>query len=258
MDTGPKVQSTGSRYWRYSLIGVVVFGSFAALLLQAPIAQDQNYHAFADSRALSGIPNFGDVASNLPFLIVGLAGLWLCLSRDLGPLRNAWLVMFTGIALVGVASSYYHWTPNDETLVWDRSSLTVGFMGLFIGLLGEYLGERLRMLLGPAVFLGVASVLYWHWFDDLRIYYWVQMVPLLIVPFVMLAFRPRYTHQSLILAGAILYGLAKLTELGDKVIFRATGENVSGHTLKHLLAAAGCLAIFLALKWRRPIPGYGQ
>ncbi len=251
MKTETEVQENRGRYWRYALIGAIVFGSLGVMLLQSPIGQDQNYHAFADGRPLLGVPNFGDVASNLAFLIVGLAGLWLCLKKDLGPLRNAWFVMFAGIALVGIASSYYHWMPNDQTLVWDRMSLTVGFMGLFIALLGEYIGERLRILLIPAVILGVSSVLYWHRFDDLRLYIWVQMVPLLIVPFIMLLFRPRYSHQWLILCGAVLYGLAKLAELGDKAVFAATSENVSGHTLKHLLAGAGCLAILAALKWRR-------
>ncbi|MBK6722895.1 MAG: hypothetical protein IPG58_06320 [Acidobacteria bacterium] len=239
--------------WKYIVIGLIIFGSLAVILLQKPLAQNQFYHAFADSRPFLSVPNFGDVASNLAFLIVGVAGLWLCMRKDLGSLRNAWVVMFAGIALVGIASSYYHWTPNDRTLVWDRMTLTVGFMGLFVALLGEYITERFRFLLVPAVILGVFSVLYWSWFDDLRLYIWVQMVPLLIVPFVMLLFPAKFSHQWLIFVGALLYGSAKLTELGDKVIFATTQGIVSGHTLKHLLAAAGCWAIFLALKKRHPI-----
>ncbi len=239
--------------WKHLVIGLIVFGSLAVMFLQAPIGQNQAYHAFADSRPLFSVPNFGDVASNLAFLIVGLAGLWLCLRKDLGSMRNAWFVMFAGIALVGIASTYYHWTPNDRTLVWDRITLTVGFMGLFVALLGEYISERFRFLLVPGVILGVFSVLYWSWFDDLRLYIWVQTVPLLIVPFVMLLFPARFSHQWLIFVGALLYGSAKLTELGDKVIFATTQGIVSGHTLKHLLAAAGCWAIFLALQKRHLI-----
>ncbi len=246
-------ESLISRYWKHLLIALIVFGSLAAMFIQPKIEQNQAYHAFADDRPLLGVPNFGDVASNLAFLIVGIAGLWLCTRKELRSLRNAWLVMFGGIALVGIASSYYHWTPNDRTLVWDRMTLTIGFMGLFIALLGEYMSERFRVLLVPAVILGIFSVLYWSWFDDLRLYIWVQMVPLLIIPFLMLLFPARYSHQWLIFVGALLYGTAKLTELGDKVIFAATQGIVSGHTLKHLLAAAGCWAIFLALERRHPL-----
>jgi len=122
---------------------VFVLASFALALSRAPFGQDQSYHAFADSRSALGIPNFGDVASNLIFVIAGLAGLWVCFIKHPGKLRNSWIVMFAGIASVGVASAYYHWNPNDQTLVWDRATLTIGFMGLFVAILGEYIDARL-------------------------------------------------------------------------------------------------------------------
>src|SRR5437870_5136818 len=53
------------------LLGVVV------LALVGPIPQDPAYHRFADARPFLGISNFGNVVSNIPFLIVGAAGLWL-------------------------------------------------------------------------------------------------------------------------------------------------------------------------------------
>jgi hypothetical protein len=44
-------------------------------LLLPPIPQPMSYHQFADQRPWLGIPNFGDVVSNLPFAIVGIWGL---------------------------------------------------------------------------------------------------------------------------------------------------------------------------------------
>ena len=41
----------------------------------SPFAQDHAYHAFADTRTFLGIPNFRNVSSNLPFLVVGTWGL---------------------------------------------------------------------------------------------------------------------------------------------------------------------------------------
>ncbi len=248
--TGPADRTFLGTYWRPFLLALIVLGSLTALLSQAPFGQDQEYHNFADRRSLAGVPNFGDVASNLMFLIAGLAGLWVCWTRDLGRLESAWVVMFAGIALVGVASSYYHWSPNDYTLVWDRMSLTVGFMGLFIAILGEYVSERFRSLLIPAVLLGVGSVLYWNWFQDLRFYYWIQMVPLVTLPFVMFLYPGKFKHQSLLLGGAIWYGLAKLAELGDRVIFSSTQGFISGHTIKHILAGIGCFFILVMLNQR--------
>jgi hypothetical protein len=242
--------------WRHAVIALVALGSLAVLLIVwPPFGQVQEYHNFADKRPLAGIPNFGDVASNLGFLIVGLAGLWTAFKKDLGPMHAAWIVMYAGIAAVGIASSYYHWTPNDATLVPDRMTLTVGFMGMFVALLGEYISPRLRLLLIPATVIGAGSVFYWHWFQDLRFYYWVQMMPLLVVPVLLLLFRPMYTHGWLIFSGALWYGLAKLTELWDRPIFESTAGVVSGHTLKHLLAAVGCLSIVMALRLRKKANG---
>jgi len=242
-----------SSYWRHAVIFLVVAGTLAAVFSRAPLGQDQNYHELADRRSFLGIPNFADVASNLGFLIAGLAGLTICLTRPLGRLRAAWIVTFTGITLLAAASAYYHLDPNDQTLVWDRMTLTIGFMGLFIGILGEYISERFRSMLVPAVVIGAYSVLHWRWFDDLRLYYCVQLIPLLMIPLVMALFRPRYTHQWLLLVGAGWYALAKLAELWDKFVFAATGELVSGHTLKHIFAAAGCLSILLTLYKRKPV-----
>lgn len=239
-----------SRRWRFLAIAAVVAGSLVVVLGMGRIPQNQAYHQFADGRPLFGIPNFGDVFSNIGFLMAGIAGLAVTFSRRLGAMQRAWFVTFAGIALVGIASAYYHWEPNDYTLVWDRMSLTVGFTGLFVALLGEYLDEALGHLLWPAVILGVGSVLYWHWTDDLRLYYWVQAVPLLTVPFLMLLFPAPYPKASAIFIGVILYGLAKLAELGDKFVFASTGEAISGHTLKHILASLGCLAIVYAVSRR--------
>ena len=47
----------------------------SALLLVPPIPQPQIYHGFADQQTLLGIPNFWNVVSNLPFILVGALGL---------------------------------------------------------------------------------------------------------------------------------------------------------------------------------------
>jgi hypothetical protein len=238
---------------RHLLVLLIVIGTLVFMFSRAPFGQDQAYHNFADQRGFLGIPNFGDVASNLAFLLAGLFGLKVCFSKHVGKMHAAWVVSFFGVALVGVTSSYYHWNPTDDTLVWDRMSLTIGFMGLFVAILGEYISLRLRVLLIPAVVLGASSVLYWHWFNDLRLYYWVQGAPLLIIPVVLLLFPAKYSHRSLLFAGILLYGVAKLAELGDKVVFGLTQGMISGHTIKHLVAGAACSVIALSLDKRAEI-----
>ncbi len=233
---------------------IIVVGSFALMVSLKPLEQPLKYHNFADQRAFFGIPNFLDVASNLAFLFVGIFGLNVCLKNRLGSLRNAWIILFAGITLVSVGSAYYHWNPNNQTLVWDRLPMTIGFMGLLAAILGEYISERLgAFLLVPALLLGFSSVVYWHLFDDLRFYIWVQTVSLLIIPIVMILYRPRYSHQWMLLAALGWYALAKVSEVFDKEIFGLSQNLVSGHTIKHILSAFGCLTIVLMLQRRKPI-----
>ena len=89
-----------------------------------PFPQDQTYDQFVDQRTIFGIPNFWNVVSNLPFLVVGAAGLWR-FHRD-----AATVVFFLGVFFIGIGSSYYHWDPHDGTLFWDRLPMTVAFTAL--------------------------------------------------------------------------------------------------------------------------------
>jgi hypothetical protein len=237
------------------LMLLIVLVSFGALMALPPFGQNPSYHELADSRAVLGMPNFLDVASNLAFLIVGAGGVWSCLANPPATARAEWLVLFVGVALVSAGSAYYHWDPDNETLVWDRLPMTIGFMGLFVALLSENVSRRLSALLVPALLIGASSVIYWHFYDDLRFYYWVQMIPLLSVALILFLYRPRYSHRWLLGVALGLYLLAKATESLDSQIFFATNGIVSGHTVKHLLAAAGCYSILLMLQNRRPLVG---
>lgn len=245
-------QKTDTGSWRYVLLIVLVLVSLGCLLILEPIEQDLSYHAFADTRMFFGIRNCLDVVSNLPFLIIGFLGLRLGLKSELGELSHAWALFFIGVGLVSVGSAYYHWNPNNQSLVGDRLAITVGFMSLFAALLGEYIQQRVgKLLLWPLVLIGLASVLYWHWADDLRMYVWVQFFPLLIVPLLMLMFKSTYTHNWLILVALGWYVLAKLAEHYDSSILDATAGIVSGHTTKHLFAAAGAYSLYLMLRRRK-------
>lgn len=244
----------GIAAWRHAVLVLLVFGSLFWMLSLAPIAQDSGYHSFADTRKLFGIPNFFDVVTNLPFLLVGLLGVRFCLQAKPDPVRAAWVVLFAGIGLVSVGSAYYHWHPGDAALVWDRLPMTIGFMGLLAALLGEYVDKRLAtLMLIPAVGLGLASVFYWHWTDDLRPYLWIQLIPLLTIPAVMLLYRNGYSHQWLLLVALGWYVLAKAAEFHDSGVFHMTQELISGHSIKHLLAGAGCYSILLMLLKRNTI-----
>ena len=221
--------------------------SMLALLFVPPIPQPQAYHQFADQRTLFGIPNFWNVVSNLPFVLVGALGLKF-LHRDLSA-----GVFFLGVFLTGFSSSYYHWRPNDAGLFWDRLPMTFAFMAILANVIEERIDPRVgRVLLWPLVALGVVSLLVWLKFDDLRLYGWVQFFPCVALPLIFVLLPPKYTGTAYWFVGAGFYVLAKLLEHFDAAIYSAL-QVMSGHALKHVAAACACAAILLAFETRRPL-----
>jgi len=245
-------QTPQSRPGRTAALVLLVLGPLVWLMIGhgEPILQDRGYHLFADARTCLGVTNFGNVASNLLFLLTGIAGAhWSGRNRS-GAWRS-WLVFFCGVALVFFGSAYYHGAPGDNTLVWDRLPMTVAFMGLFAALVSEHLGAKLEpALLAGALVTGIASVFWWQHSGDLRVYIWVQGAPLLAIPYVIAAFPGRYTHRHWLLYGVGLYALAKVAELFDHEIYAATGAAISGHSVKHLLAATAVFCVYRMLQRR--------
>ena len=211
------------------------------LVLNGPIPQDLSYHDFADQRTIWGVPHFGDVLSNLPFVVIGLWGL-------LGRPKLDFAVFFWGIFLTGFGSAYYHWAPGNATLVWDRLPMTLGFMGFFSAVVRRRVNETGgRRLLWPLIAVGLASVWYWAETDDLRPYIMVQFYPLATV-LLMLGLFPGPAKYYVL--AVISYAAAKVPEALDEPIYEAAGL-VSGHTLKHLLAALGAWWIVRMLALER-------
>jgi len=95
------------------------------------------------------------------------------------------------------------------------------------------------VLLWPLLAIGVFSLLLWRWTDDLRLYFWVQFFPYLALPLLFLLYPPKYVGQFYCIIAAALYSLAKLLEFSDDAVY-SVGSILSGHTLKHLAAAAAC------------------
>ena len=252
-----------------SKVILIILISFAVTGLTfsfPPIAQDPAYHNFADKRGLLGIPNFGDVMGNLLFLIFGLMGM-----RTVFKSRNdinistmkgeciLWEVLFAGTFLVGFGSGYYHWEPNNHTLVWDRLPMTIVFMSFFSLVIMERISEKGGLLLFPLFLIaGAASVFYWDYTEslgngDLRAYALVQFLPMLLLPLIFWLLPARYSGLKYLGYVLFWYGLAKVLEHFDPDIFEMTGELVSGHTLKHIAAAIAVFMMVVYVKKRRAI-----
>jgi len=247
--------------WLFVALAVVV-GVAALLIRRTP--QPLSYHDFADKRSLLGIPNFGDVTSNILFLVAGLWGLvFLCRKSSRERFleareRWAYAIVFLGLLFTAFGSAYYHLAPDNARLLWDRLPMTVVFMPLVAAIIAERVNVRLGLWLLPVLtVVGIASVLQWYLSEergagDLRFYAAVQLYALVALLVAMLL-PPRYTQGPYLLVVAGLYVLAKLCEAADQQIF-SLGHLISGHTLKHLAAGSAGLCILRMLQKRQPVP----
>jgi hypothetical protein len=237
-----------------------------ALWQHGPIAQWPDYHAFADRRAWLGIPNAADVLSNLPFAVVGAWGLVaLARATEPAPALGPWRVFCAALVATAVGSVLYHRAPDNAALVVDRLPIAWACAALLCALLAERVALRWASATTLAATLVVATAAVLSWWigeregrGDLRAYLYVQFLPMLLVPLALLlrvgADRPGRTPDGAWWAVLGLYAAAKGAELADRAVFDALGV-VSGHTLKHLLAAAAAWCIVrAAVRTHRPAP----
>ncbi|MES2515029.1 MAG: ceramidase domain-containing protein [Bacteroidota bacterium] len=240
---------------KYGILLSVGIGVCAAVMAYGPIPQDLSYHAFADKRMIESVPNFWNVVSNIPFLIIGLAGMLFCLSQKQqcsSPLLFNNLVFFGGIALTGIGSSYYHYFPSNQTLLWDRLPMTISFMAFFSIIIGRYMCLRsAQNILVPLLLLGLLSVFYWQMTEskghgDLRFYVLIQFLPIVLIPLILLLFHDPKKYAFYLWLIVLVYGLAKICEATDQVIFQKIA--FSGHTIKHLLSALAPLFYIMVLR----------
>ncbi|MDR0770222.1 MAG: hypothetical protein LBE75_03370 [Burkholderiales bacterium] len=234
------------------LPALFVATAIAALCVYGPISQPLSYHHFADQRAIGNVPHGADVWSNLGFALVGLWGFILLFPQRHQPqLKRGWpgYALFL-LALIGTAagSAYYHWAPDNFSLIWDRLPIAL----MCAGLLAAVYCETHRSHEGwpAAAALGIVAITSVAWWyvtgvngqDDLRPYLLMQCLPLVLIPLWQRAYRVPIADQRAFLLAIGFYALAKVAELGDQVLFDNL-HVISGHTLKHLFATLAAAVI---------------
>ena len=251
-----------TRLGRIWLIVLVALAGALAALLPPPFKQPQAYHQFADQRTWFGLPNFLNVISNVGFLLVGLAGLHLLWNNTTAKAsrrfvepseRIPYAAFFLASIFTCFGSAYYHWRPGDSTLVWDRLPMTMAFMSLLAATIAERIDLRAGLRsLGPLILAGAASVGYWRWRGNLWPYAAVQYYSVLLVSLMIFLFPARYSRSADLLWVTVLYALAKVAEALDARILAAS-RLVSGHPLKHLIAALAVYWVLRMLVKRQPL-----
>lgn len=225
-----------------------------------PIPQPEAFHQFADIRYIFSVANFWNVISNTVFFLIGVTALQKLVSNKLiivAEVKEAYYSFFMGVLLVAFGSAYYHYQPNNFTLVWDRLPMTIAFMSLLSIALAEMLSVNAgRRGLNPFLGTGIFSIAFWqygelHDYGDLRLYALVQFLPILLLLLLLLFGQRRFTTQWGYWALLAAYILAKLAEHFDAAIYTITGELMAGHLLKPLLSAFGLWFFLLYLGKRK-------
>ena len=238
------------------LFGLLLAG-LVGLLVVAPIPQDPNYHLFADTRSLFGIPNFNDVMSNSGFALAGVLGT-LAVAGVSGrrifaksEAARPYLIYFVAVVLVSLGSGYYHWEPSNDSLFWDRLPMSIAFMSVASAVIADrvHASSGNGWLLLVLIALGVLSLVYWGYTEqlqrgDLRFYAFFQFYPIVVLPFIFWLFPKHHYVPGRYIAWVVFwYGLSKVLEHFDGEVFALLGGMVSGHSLKHLAAAVSAYVV---------------
>lgn len=229
-----------------------VLGLLAFALLGPSITQPVHQHAFADQRMWGGIPFAMDVLSNLSFAVWGLAG-GLSL---FGLLRRAKLntehalagLFFAGLVVTTAASSWYHLQPDDAGLGADRLGMVIAFAGLLGLAVAGRISHRAGVAIAVAVLLlGPLSV--WFWLASGNVLPWLGIqfggMGLILWTSTMKPLPAALAVRWGIVM--VIYALAKGFEIYDCSIFELTQKQLSGHSMKHIVAAFAALPVYLAL-----------
>lgn len=246
---------------KYIIVALTIVACITMVFLE-PIPQDPNYHNFADQRGWGFVPHFWNVVTNISFLYTGLLGLYqlhvLQKLKIITAVKLSYSIFFIGVSLVAFGSGYYHWHPSNETLIWDRLPMTLGFMALTSFVLAEFLSIPWgRYSLWPLLLLGLFSVVYWYLTElkgmgDLRLYILVQFLPIILLLVLFIFAAPSFSDHSgywWLFAG---YVLAKILEYFDYEVFELTHSFMAGHALKHLSAALGLYLLLRCFTQRLP------
>jgi hypothetical protein len=232
------------------LTGLIILILLAIFL--PSIEQNQNYHNFANQRVLFGVNNAFDTLSNLAFIIVGALGLVNFYNNQYVKISNSFSVIlnlfFISIILIGLGSSFYHLSPNDFTLVFDRLAMSLVFASILAMLAYLKISPRFGLhTLAELLILAPLTVLIWKFNGNLTPYVVLQFGGIILVILTLLLTKTRMQgpcFTSLI----ILYSAAKLVEFYDEKIFNLSQNLISGHTLKHLIAALAVIIFVSPLK----------
>ena len=224
------------------LTGAAIVAAAVCMIVLGPIERSEGFHHYADQRTWIGIPHAGDVLSNLAFVLV--AGVYL---RRIPGLALA-------VAWIGIGSAIYHWAPSDTTLSLDWAPIGVTLMLVLAAVIHDRIGPRAGLVVhgfGPVA--AVFAVGYWLMTGgtgdgdgnrgDMAPYVTVQLLGVALPPLLALVAPGRIATRWLLVAVGCFVA-ARVLGAYDGQLLDAIA--ISGHSLKHVAAAAAAAFVLRA------------
>ena len=216
---------------RAGLLSVIAAVAIVVVALTVEVVRAPDFHHYADTRNWFGIPNAGDVLSNIAFLIVAARGA----RRSYLPYGFA---VCAGIAAIGGGSALYHVAPSDTLLVFDWAPIALTLVALSAAVVADRAGPGRTVLAVGAAF-AIGSIVYWlatggtHG-GNMAPYVAVQGCGI-VLPLAVCAIAPGHVRFGWLVAGVAGFAVARLFAAYDRTLLDAIG--ISGHSLKHIAAA---------------------
>ena len=222
------------------LTGAAIVAAAVCVVVLGPIERGEGFHHYADQRRWLGIPHAGDVLSNLAFVVVAVRYL-----RRVPALGLA-------VAWIGVGSAIYHWAPSDTTLALDWAPIGVTLMLVLAAVIHDRIGPRAGHLVhGFGPLAAVVAVGYWLMTGgtggdaqgDMAPYVVLQIFGVALPPLLALVAPGRIATRWL-LAALGCFIAARVVGGYDTQLLDAIA--ISGHSLKHVAAAAAAACVLRA------------
>jgi hypothetical protein len=196
-----------------------------------------------------------NVITSVPLIVAGALGLQKALQRrdeSFTPAGLPYLGLACSLILAGAGSIWYHLFPSPANLFWDRLPIAMALASLVCAVANVFPGALWgTRVLGPAVTIASASVMFWNWTriqgrEELAPYVIVQIVAALWVGYVALLKWPHTATARSLRFALLAYAAGRVLEGMQGALYRNLGFDYA-HPLKHLLIAAACFLIVPAL-----------
>lgn len=232
-----------------TLMLAMALAGMVCLMAWGPVVLVSHMHQFADQRDWLGAPNGVNVWSHLPLIPVGLCGIWRVTQLPAGePLRWIWAGFFICQLAATVGGMVYHWVPTDATFMWDQVPKSAASTLFALAFLAERVDRRFGAM--PAMASGLAASglggLWWLYtlglgqVGDLRPLMWLELLPVLLVATGAWTLHGHLLSRQDWMRSQISFALAQILDWGDRAVYLASGQLVSGHALRHIALAACC------------------